>query len=180
MIRIALLTVAALVALSACGGGGDEEQPAATTPAGDAPAETPEGSTPTAATTLAEITNLCDLVTREEAAEVLGVSVTTVNEVEDGSCNYGTASGVFGIERGSQRDFEVGFYRDGDLGEPVPGIGDEAAWWVGRFLGGGILSVRQGDFYFRIFLSEEPGAEDSAAPLQIAKDIATKAVERIP
>ncbi len=180
MIRIALLTLAALAALTACGGGGDEEEPAATTPAGETAA--PDGSTPTAAasptaaTTLPEITNLCDLMTREEAEEVLGVSVTTVNEVVGGSCNYGTASGIFGIERGSQRDFEVGAPGTDGLGEPVPGIGDEAAWWGGGFLGSGILSVRQGDFYLRIFVGEEEGA----AQLEVAKDIAAKALERIP
>ena len=73
MIRITLLTLAAIAALSACGGGDDEEEPGATTPA-DATAA-PDGSTPGAATTLPEITNLCDLLTREEAEEVLGVSV---------------------------------------------------------------------------------------------------------
>ena len=178
MIRIALLTLAAIAALSACGGGGEEEEPGATTPAGETAA--PEGSTPADATTLPEITNLCELVTREEVEKVLGVSLARVDEVVGGSCNYGTAFGVVGIERGSQRDFEVGVNRDGDLGEPVPGIGDEAAWWGGGFLGAGILSVRQGDFYFRVFPSEEPGGEDSAAQLEVAKDIAAKAVERIP
>ena len=58
----------------------------------------------------------------------------------------------------------------------MPGIGDEAAWWGGGFLGSGILSVRQGDFYLRIFVGEEEGA----AQLEVAKAIAAKAVERIP
>ena len=177
MIRIALLTVAALVALTACGGDGDEGgslfdgEPGATTPAGDA-----STGTPTDAATLPEITSLCDLVPQEDVEEALGESVTGGTEFKDVACGYATASGSVNLERGSQQDFELGVYLTGDLGEPVPGIGDEAAWFGGGDLN--TLSVRQGDFYFQIRLVLPD--LDSAAQLEIAKGLATKAVERIP
>ncbi len=179
MIRIALLTIAALVALTACGGDDDEgdsplDQEPTATPGGP----TPEGTTsPTAATTLPEITSLCDLVTQEDVEEALGESVTGASEFRDVSCAYSTASGGVSIERGSQDNFELGIYRTGDLGEPVSGIGDEAAWYVQGVGGLNILIVHKGDFYFQIRLRPEL---DSAAQLEIAKDIATKAVERLP
>ena len=178
MIRIALLTLAALAALSACGGGGDQEEPEATTPAGETAA--PDGSTPTAATTLPEITSLCDLVTPEDVRELLGESVTGASEFRDVSCGYSIASGSLNIEQGSQQDFEEGEgpFRTGDLGEPVPGIGDEAAWWGGDLYALNILSVRQGDFYFRLKLGL--AEVDVETQLEVAKGLATRAVERLP
>ncbi len=130
-----------------------------------------------AATTLPEITSLCDLVTQEDVEEALGESVTGSTEFKDVSCGYSTASGGLNIERGSQQDFEVGVgpFRTGDLGEPVPGIGDQAAWF-GE--GQNILAVGKGDFYFQLRMNLPE--LDSAAQLEAAKDIADKAVERIP
>lgn len=88
---VAVLALTALVALTACGGGGDgEEEVAATTP-GETPTQaptveqptaTPGGPTPTAAasptaaTTLPQIGSFCDLVTPDEADEALGEFVT--------------------------------------------------------------------------------------------------------
>ena len=182
MIRIALLTIAALVALTACGGGDDEgeaqldQEPTATMPAGETAA--PDGSTPTAATTLPEITSLCDLVTAEDVEEALGESATVGSEFKDVSCGYSTASGGLNIERGSQEDFEVGIARTGDLGEPVPGIGDQAAWFGFSDFGSDTLAVGKGDFYFQLRMNLPE--LDSATQLEMAKEIAINAVERIP
>ncbi len=177
----AIAAAAGLVLLSACGGGdgGEGTSPEGTSPPAqetEAPGVTAEA---TAATSLPEITSLCDLVTQEDVEEALGESVTSSTEFKDVSCGYATASGnSVNIERGSQQDFEVGVgpFRTGDLGEPVPGIGDEAAWFGGAALPQ--LSVGQGDFYFQIRMN--PPERDSAAQLEVAKGLATKAVARIP
>ena len=179
-----LVTVLALGAalLAACGGDDDDEAPtdvATTTPAGESPTDT-GGASPAAATTLPEISSLCDLVTPEDVREVLGESVTGASEFRDVSCGYSIDSGSLNIEQGSQQDFEEGEgpFLTGDLGEPVLGIGDEAAWWGGDLYALNILSVRQGDFYFRLKLSL---AEiDTETQLEAAKGLATKAVERLP
>ncbi len=183
----AVVALAALVALTACGGGGGgEEEPAATTPAGEPPTQvptverltpTPEGATPEAAASPTAGINLCDLVTPEDVEEALGESVTDTRDLDTVSCRYSTApTSSVSIERGSQQIFEEGIYGPDAPREPVPGIGDEAAWFgevAPRF-----LSVRQGDFYFQIRLLL-PEVE-SATQLEIAKELATKAVERIP
>jgi len=180
-ILLVLVSLAALGLLAACGGG-DDEGPAATTSAGgtedpDVPAQTADAS-PTDATTLPEITSLCDLVTAEDVEEALGESATIGSEFKDVSCGYSTASGGLNIERGSEQDFEVGIFGTGDLGEPVPGIGDQAAWFGFSAGGSDTLAVGKGDFYFQLRMNI---AElDSATQLEMAKDIATKAVERIP
>ncbi len=184
---LAVVALAALVALTACGGGGGgEEEPAATTPAGETPTQaptverltpTPEGPTREAAASPTATINLCDLVTPEDVEEALGESVTDTRDLDTVSCRYSTApTSSVSIERGSQQIFEEGIYGADAPREPVPGIGDEAAWFgevAPRF-----LSVRQGDFYFqvRLLLPEV----DSATQLEIAKGLAAKAVERLP
>jgi len=175
MIRIALLTIAALVALTACGGGDDEGD----SPSDGEPTATPEATaSPTDATALPEITSLCDLVTAEDVEDALGESASVGSEFKDVSCGYSTASGGLNIERGSQEDFESGISRTGDLGEDVPGIGDQAAWFGFAAGGSDTLSVGKGDFYFQLRMNFPE--LDSAAQLEAAKDIAAKAVERIP
>ena len=169
---LAALAVAAML-LTACGssdGGGE-------TPTVVETEELDGEAAPTPATTLPEITSLCDLVTAEDVEEALGESATLAAEFKDVSCAYTTASGGLNIERGSQEDFEVGEgpFRTGDLGEPVPGIGDQAAWF-GE--GQNILAVGKGDFYFQLRMNLPD--LDSAAQLEAAKDIADKAVKRIP
>jgi len=177
LMPLLLVTALALggAMLAACGGDDDgAPTDVATTAPGGSPADA-AGASPTAAATLPEITSLCDVVTPGDVKEVLGESVTGASEFKDVSCGYSTAAGGVNIERGSQQDFEVGVFRTGELGEPVAGIGDEAAWFVG---GLNILSVRQGDFYFQIRLNV-PGV-DIATQLEIAKGLATRGVERIP
>lgn len=175
-ILVALVALAAIAALSACGGGDDEDEPGATTPAGETAAPDRFASdataSPTAATTLPEITSLCDLVPVEDVEEALGESVTGSTEFKDVACGYSTTGGSVNIEGFPQSGFEVS-----ELGEPVAGIGDEAAWLIGAL---NILSVRQGDFYFQIRLGPGGPGEHTAAQLEAAKDMATKAVERIP
>jgi hypothetical protein len=194
---VAVLALAALAALTACGG---DDEPAATTPVDEIPTQaptveqptptpegvTPDASSPTGAATLPEINSLCDLVTPDDVEEALDDPVTDGTEsTRTLSCGYTLASGgSVNLNLGSQEDFETGVFRTGDLGEPVPGVGDQAAWWfqadVGAGVAGdqGILSVRQGEFYFQVklFLS----GPDEPAQLEIAKDLAAKAVERLP
>jgi predicted small lipoprotein YifL len=187
---LAVVALAALVALTACGGGGDgEEEPVATTPAGETPTQaptverltpTPEGPTREAAASPAATINWCDLVTTEEVEEALGESVTDTEEVGDVACRYMTdpINVAVQIEQGTQQIFEEGMYGEYAASgrEPVPGIGDEAAWFglVAPFF----LSVHEGDLYFqvRLLLPEV----DSATQLEIAKELAAIAVERLP
>ncbi len=173
-----LATVFALSAalLAACGGDDGGQAPtdvATTAPAGESPADAGEAS-PTTATTLAEITSLCDLVTADDVEDALGESATIAAEFKDVSCAYTTASGGLNIERGSAGDFEegVGPFLTGDLGDPVPGIGDEAAWF------GNSMSVGKGDFYFQIRLFDTE--VEGVTQLDVAKALATRAVERLP
>ncbi len=106
---------------------------------------------------------MCDLVTPEEVEEALGESVIDTRDLDTVACRYSTSlTSSVNIEVGSQQIFEEGIYGAFAAAgrEPVPGIGDEAAWFgevAPRF-----LSVRQGDFYFQIRLSlpeVAPGCE---------------------
>ena len=171
-----LATVLAVGAalLAACGG--DDDGPAddsTTAPAGESPADADDAPT-TDATTPSEITSLCDLVTPEDVEDVMGESVTSASEFKDVSCGYSTSIGPLNIERGSAGDFEegVGPFLTGDLGDPVPGIGDEAAWF------GNIMSVGKGDFYFQIRLFDTE--VEGKSQLEVATELATRAVERLP
>ena len=181
------MLVAALVALTACGGGdGGEEEPVATTPAGETPTQaptverltpTPEGVTPEAAASPTAGINLCDLVTPDEVEEALGESVINTRDLDTVQCLYSTAPMTsVSIEQGSRQRFEEGIYGGDAPREPVPGIGDEAAWFsepAPRY-----LSVRQGDFYFQVGLLLPE--VDSETQLEIAKELAAIAVERLP
>jgi hypothetical protein len=189
---LAVGSLAALAALTACGGdGGGEEGPAATTPAGETPTQaptveqptpTPEGVTPeaaaspTGATTLPEIGSLCDLVTQEDVEEALGQSVADTRDL-DTACRYSIApEDVVQIELGTQQIFEEGIYGPDAPREPVSGIGDGAAWFgevAPRY-----LAVRQGEFYFQVRL--DLSEVDSETQLEIAKALAAIAIERLP
>jgi hypothetical protein len=202
-LKLGLLLAGLLVlaALTACGGGGDgEEEPTATTPAGETPTQaptvesstpTPEGRTPEAAASPTARIDLCDLVTAEEADEALGEFVSALASV-NGYCNWQTDSGIYlRIEPGSPEDLQAGAEMEGVAGEPVPGIGEEAAWFDGvrvpshhwefeeeEIVTLGVLSLRQGDVYLRIMLNLPE--VDSSTQLEIAKDLAAKALERLP
>ncbi len=196
---VAVLVLAALLTLTACGGGGEEEA-TATTPADETstqaptveqPTATPEETTPEAAESPAVRIDWCDLVTAEEADEALGEFVTGILSVGHGNCLWHTDSVIYlRIEQGSADDLQADAEMEGVAGEPVPGIGEEAAWFDGVRLPShhidfegttvalGVLSVRQGDAYLRIMLNL-PEA-DSSTQLEIAKGLAAKAIERIP
>jgi hypothetical protein len=198
---LAVVAMAAIAALTACGGDGDgEEEPVATTPAGETPTQaptvepstpTPEGRTPAAAPSPAARIDWCDLVTAEEADEALGEFVSALASV-NGYCNWQTDSGSYlRIEAGSPEDLQAGAEMEGVEGEAVPGIGEEAAWFDGvrspshhwefeeeEIVTLGVLSLRQGDVYLRIMLNLPE--IDSATQLEIAKDLAAKALERLP
>ncbi len=83
----------------------------------------------------------------------------------------------------------MGAELEGVLGEPAPGIGDEAVWFDGVQLPShhfdfedivtlGILSLRQGDVYLRIMLNLPE--MDSAAQLEVAEGVAALAIPRLP
>ena len=196
-----LVTVLALgaVLLAACGGDDDDQAPtdvattapadvATTAPAGESPTDT-TGASPTAANTPAEIGSFCDLVTAEEADEVLGEFVTGL---PCGTLNgqWQADSGLYlRLEPGSAEDLEAGAQMEGVAGEPVAGIGDEAAWFdavqvrshhfaSNEIVSVGVLSLRQGDVYLRIILNLP--AVDGAAQLETAKSVAARAIARLP
>jgi hypothetical protein len=171
---LATVLVLGAALLAACGG--DDDTPAddaTTTPAGESPADAGDASTADA-TTPSEITSLCDLVTPDDVKDVMGASVSDSSEFKDVSCGYSTSIGPLNIERGSAGDFEegVGPFLTGDLGDPVPGIGDEAAWF------GNSMSVGKGDFYFQIRLFDTE--VDGKSQLEVATELAIRAVERLP
>lgn len=199
-VRLVLVGLLVLAALTACGGdGGGEEGPAATTPAGETPTQTPtvepptptpEGRTPAAAASPTARINWCDLVTPEEADEALGEFVRATASV-NGYCNWQTDSGIYlRIEPGSPGDLQARAEMEGVEGEPVPGVGEGAAWFGGvqvpshhwdfeeTTVALGVLSLRQGDVYLRIMLNLPE--VDSSTQLEIAKDLAAKALERLP
>ena len=188
---VTLLALAALLASTACGGGDGE--PTATAPAGETPTKAPtvEQPTPTAEESPAARIDWCDLVTAEEADEALGEFVTGVLSVGHGNCLWHTDSVIYlRIEQGSADDLQADAEMEGVAGEPVPGIGEEAAWFdgvrspshhidfEGTTVALGVLSVRQGDAYLRITLNL-PEA-DSSTQLEVAKGLAAKVTERIP
>ncbi len=129
-------------------------------------------------------------MTAEEGDEALGEFVTALASV-NGYCNWQTDSGIYlRIEPGSPEDLQAGAEMEGVEGEPVPGIGEEAAWFDGVQLPShhwdfeeevvslGVLSLRQGDVYFRVTLNLPE--VDSSTQLDTAKDLAAKAIERLP
>jgi hypothetical protein len=198
---IPVLAVVALVALAACGGGDDgaEEATALTpTPADEPPTQAPtvelptptaEGDGPADEASPTVSIDWCDLVTAEEADAALGEFVSGIPG-GNLNCQWQTDSGIYlRIEPGSRRDFSAGAELQGVGGEPVAGIGEEAVWFSGvqfsshhwdfdEMVALGVLSLRQGDVDFRIMLNLPE--VDSSTQLETAKDLADKALARIP
>jgi hypothetical protein len=188
-----LVTALALGAalLAACGGDDDTPADDATTTPTDVATPAPASETPAAtlAATPADIGSFCDLVTPEEADIALGEFVTGF---PCGTLNgqWQADSGIYlRLEPGSSADLEAGAEMGGVEGEPVTGVGDEAAWFDGvetpthhvffdDTVSLGILSFRSGDVYLRVILNLT--AVDSAAQLEIAKGVAATAVDRLP
>ena len=195
-----VVTVLALgaVLLAACGGDDDDPAPSngatavptdvATTATGESATET-GGASPAPEVTPPDIGSFCDLVTPDEADVVLGEFVTGF---PCGTLNgqWQADSGLYvRLEPGSPEDLEAGAEMEGVAGEPVTGVGDEAAWFDGVQVPShhfafndtvslGILSLRRGDVYLRIMLNLP--AVNGAAQLEIAKGVAVTAVERLP
>ena len=189
--------------LAACGGDDDDKAPndvatadptdfETTAPAGESRTETSAPSltaSPTAATEANQFGSFCDLVTPDEADEVLGEFVTGF---PCGNLNgqWQADSGLYvRLEPGSAEDPLPGAEIEGVAGQPVTGVGDEAAWFDGvqvpshhfafnETVSLGILSLRQGDIHLRVMLNL-PGV-DGAGQLEIAKGVAAKAIERLP
>jgi hypothetical protein len=177
--------------LAACGGDDDTTTPtdvATTAPAGESPTAT-SGASPTLAVTPPDIGSFCDLVTPEEADVALGEFVTGF---PCGTLNgqWQADSGIYlRLEPGSAEDLEAGAEMEGVSGEPVTGIGDEAAWFFGvqgpshhfdsdETVSLGVLTLRQGEVYLRVMLNLP--AVDSAAQREIAKGVAATAITRLP
>jgi len=128
-------------------------------------------------------------VEAEDADEALGEFVTGIPG-GNLNCTYQTDSGIYlRIEPGSPDDLGAGAELEGVQGEPVPGIGEEANWFGGVQLPThhldfegivtlGVLSLRQGDVYLRIMLNLPE--VDSADHLDLAKDVAAKAIGQLP
>ncbi len=189
LLLAALLALGAVL-LAACGGDDDGPDDATTTPT-DVATPAPASDTPAATlvVTPADIGSFCDLVTPEEADVALGEFVTGF---PCGTLNgqWQAASGIYlRLEPGSSEDLEAGAEMEGVAGEPVTGIGDEAAWFPGvegpthhvffdDTVSLGILSFRSGDVYLRVMLNLP--AVDSAAQLEVAKGVAATAVDRLP
>ena len=183
--------------LAACSGGDDDDAPAdgATTAPTDVATNVPidmspaNTADPTATTAAPAIGSFCDLVTPDEADLALGEFVTAF---PCGTLNgqWQTDSGLYvRLEPGSADDLEAGAEMEGVAGEPVTGVGDEAAWFDGveapshhfdfeDTVSLGVLSFRQGDVYLRVMLNLP--AVDGDAQLEIAKGVAAKAIERLP
>jgi len=151
------------------------------------------------------IADLCDLVTNEEADEVLDphrdshpatrdeilvidnfAEPVDLSEPGDATCTKLILAEIYvEIQQGDPADFEVGAEMEGVVGQPLPGLGDEAVWFAGVPRQGsftapheaGVLSVSQGGGFFRVLLAvpdADVGTQD------IVKGLVTKALSRLP
>jgi hypothetical protein len=149
---------------------------------------------------------LCDLVTDADAEELLGphrltrpaagdrfqvigsTAITDLTRSGEGGCTKLILTEVYvAIQQGAATDFDPGAMLEGVSGEVVSGVGEQAVWFgavpvaAGPFAAAhetGILSVRQGDAFFRIVLSLPD--LDPKAQLQAAIELAMTALERLP
>jgi len=192
-----LLTLSGLLLLAACGGDDDETTatPSGTqaavatqTPSGTSTAE--ETQTPAAeATQTPEATpepsagelDPCALVTKEEAEAIVGESLgdplVTITELL-ATCLYSTLDFdsvyvgvlIYDSEDNAEGGFEVAL----DINDypEVEGIGDRA--YDSRPLGD--ITVLKGKYE----LSVDVSVEDTDADFETAKDVAAKAVDRLP
>jgi len=193
-----LLALAGLLLLAACGGDDDEESTA--TPSGTQAAvatQTPSG-TPAAeetespaaeATETAESTpepsagelDPCALVTKEEAEAIVGESLddplVTITELL-ASCLYSTPDfesvNVDVLIYDSEDNAEGGFELALDINDypEIEGIGDRA--YDSRPIGD--ITVLKGKYELSVDVSVGDGEVD----FETAKDVAAKAVDRLP
>jgi hypothetical protein len=151
------------------------------------------------------LVNLCELVSDTEAEGVLAgyrdhhpatrdevfvigsSALVDLRDSGDLTCQKLILAEIYiDIQQASSDDFEGGAEVAGVVGEPVPGIGEEAVWFGGvpfqdSFTAPheqGILSVRYRDAFFRIVLALPD--TNSADQLDIARDLTLSALTRIP
>ena len=194
---LSFLALSGLLLLAACGGDDEESTPSATgtpaaaatqTPAGTSAAEetqTPAGeetqiSGATPEPSAGEI-DPCALVTKEEAEAIVGESLgdplVTITELL-ATCLYSTLDFdsvyvgvlIYDSEDNAEGGFEVAL----DINDypEVEGIGDRA--YDSRPLGD--ITVLKGKYE----LSVDVSVEDTDADFETAKDVAAKAVDRLP
>jgi hypothetical protein len=189
-----LLALSGLLLMAACGGDDDEEAtgtpsgtrtPAATTAGTQAPAETAspqaeETATAAPQTSGGEI-DPCDLVTKEEAEAIIGESLdeptVTITELLVG-CLYSTPDfetvNVDVLIYDDEDQAESGFELALDINDypEVEGIGERA--YDSRPIGD--ITVLKGKYE----LSVDVSVDDGEADFETAKDVAAKAVDRLP
>jgi hypothetical protein len=197
---LSFLTIFGLVLLAACGGGNEEST---TTPAGtraptatQAPTETQsaeatESPAAEATQTATEAPQAsggeidpCSLLTKAEVEAAIGTSVTEPEPEETANlvaCNYNDPSTpIFHLVSvtvliGANADEASDLYElakdNAAEAQTVGGLGDDA-FWDSVFNG---LEVLKGKYDFRIDVSPDDGDE-----LAIAKDLAAKALDRLP
>lgn len=147
--------------------------------------------------------SLCDLLTHADAEEVLspfrGTSVSADRDISgpdssapvdltrpgDASCRKLLLVKIFvALAQGFPTGFGDGVELEGVVGEPVPGVGDEAMWFAGveeEVFGGnvetGILNVRRGLSHFAIVV----GLPDTSPEEQlgIARRLALRVTSRL-
>lgn len=148
--------------------------------------------------------DLCDLVTDEEAEEILaplregrpaarrelhviGPSAPVdLTQTGDSGCQKLILTEIYvEVALGDPSDFEPGAALEGIPGEPIQGVGDEAMWFASVPMQrsfsspheAGVLAVRRGDARFRVLLSL-PDLE-VADQLETAKRLASSALIRM-
>jgi len=193
-VRLLLVGLLVLAALTACGGGGGGEGWGSLPSDQETPK--PEGrqavtSTPAPEPERTDVPPLkCfSLLDNEEIEEALGERGFGGRGQGWEVCRWQLVADerVFvGMEPGTPGDLEPGAELLGVPGEPVSAVGDDARWFGGTGAEGGgtagILSVRQstslGALHFRIGLGRPD--LDSAEQLDIAKELALGALPRFP
>lgn len=179
-LAVLFVAAAALVAFAACGGGDDgNDKPKATQPSGgESPTDEPDGQTP------GDVTS-CDLVSKEEAADILG---EPVDDADTGAaaCVYSASSidsfasvGVSLLslenEDAANTVFDEGKAQV-DAPEDISGLGDEA-YWDPSF---GSVDIRQDEHFVSISVAFADGDSTTDEGKQAALDLAETAVGRLP
>ena len=191
-VLLAVVAMAALAALTACGGDGGGEGWGWPPPDQETPKpEGREAVTSTPGSERADVPRLkCfSLLDNEEIEEALGERGFGGRGQGWEVCRWQLVADerVFvGMEPGTPGDLEPGAELLGVPGEPVSAVGDEALWFGGTAAEGGgtsgILSVRQGTSLGALHFRIELGHPDlsSAEQLDIAKNLALTALPRFP
>jgi hypothetical protein len=184
-VTVFAVAILALFAFAACSddgddGGGNGDTPTATAPAdGDSPTDAPDDGEASG-----DVSS-CDLVSKEEAADILGEPVDDAS-TGAAACVYSAESidslasvGVSLIDLGSDEGAGEVFSSGKDLvdaPEDISGLGDEAYWDPA----GGSVDVRKGSFFLSVSISFADGSYTTDEAKQAALDLAETAVDRLP